>query len=56
MIWRSFSLDGRWVTLDSDHGGQGRQIYLLDVSEIVSRNLSWNKPWRKFKCVDLKSL
>jgi hypothetical protein len=30
-----FSPDGRLVTVDSNHEGQGRQIYLLDVSEIV---------------------
>jgi hypothetical protein len=30
-----FSRDGRLVTVDSNHGGEGRQIYLLDVSEIV---------------------
>jgi hypothetical protein len=35
-----FSPDGHWVTIDSNHGGQGRQIYLLDVREIVSDNLS----------------
>jgi len=30
-----FSPDGRLVTIDSPHGGNGRQIYLIDVSEIV---------------------
>lgn len=30
------SRDGRLVTIDSTHGGQGRQIYLLDVSEIIA--------------------
>lgn len=30
-----FSPDGRLITVDSNHGGNGRQIYLLDVSEIV---------------------
>jgi len=29
------SPDGRLVTVDSAHGGNGRQIYLVDVSEIV---------------------
>ncbi|MBN1643002.1 MAG: hypothetical protein JXA09_17325, partial [Anaerolineae bacterium] len=30
------SPDGRMVTIDSTHGGEGRQIYLFDVSEIVT--------------------
>ena len=30
-----FSPDGRLVTIDSPHGGDGRQVYLIDVSEIV---------------------
>lgn len=30
-----FSPDGRWVTIDSVHEGKGRQIYLMDISEIV---------------------
>jgi len=30
-----FSPDGRWVVIDSAHGGQGRQLYLLDVGGIV---------------------
>ena len=30
------SPDGRFVTIDSVHEGDGRQIYLLDVSSIVS--------------------
>lgn len=30
-----FSPDGRWVTIDSAHGGQGRQIYLLDIGSLV---------------------
>ena len=29
------SRDGRLVTIDSVHGGEGRQIYLLDVGSIV---------------------
>ena len=29
------SPDGRLVSIDSAHGGDGRQIYLLDVSGIV---------------------
>lgn len=29
------SNDGRYVTIDSPHGGEGRQVWLLDVSEIV---------------------
>lgn len=29
------SRDGRLVTIDSPHGGNGRQVYLLDVSGIV---------------------
>jgi Tol biopolymer transport system component len=31
-----YSPDGRRITIDSTHGGQGRQIYLIDVSEIVA--------------------
>lgn len=30
-----FSPDGRKVTIDSPHGGNGRQIYLIDISPIV---------------------
>jgi hypothetical protein len=30
-----FSPDGKLVTIDSNHGGNGRQIYLIDVSDIV---------------------
>ena len=30
-----FSPDGRFVTVDSNHEGHGRQIYLLEVGEIV---------------------
>lgn len=29
------SPDGRLVTIDSPHGGNGRQIYLIDVSDII---------------------
>ena len=32
-----FSPDGRFVCIDSAHGGQGRQLYLLDISDIVRR-------------------
>src|SRR5262249_22622769 len=28
--------DGRSVVIDSPHGGQGRQLYLIDVSGIVA--------------------
>ncbi len=31
-----FSPDGRKVVIDSPHGGTGRQLYLIDISEIVS--------------------
>ena len=31
-----FSPDGRKVVIDSVHGGEGRQMYLVDVSEIVA--------------------
>jgi len=31
-----FSPDGRSVTIDSPHGGNGRQIYLIDISDIVA--------------------
>lgn len=31
-----FSPDGRKVTVDSPHGGGGRQLYLIDISAIVS--------------------
>ena len=30
-----YSPDGRLVTVDSAHGGKGRQIYLVDISDIV---------------------
>src|SRR5574340_367668 len=30
------SRDGRSVMIDSPHGGNGRQMYLIDISEIVS--------------------
>jgi hypothetical protein len=30
-----FSPDGRKVVVDSPHGGNGRQLYLIDISEIV---------------------
>ena len=28
---------GRYVTIDSTHAGGGRQIYLLDIGELVNR-------------------
>jgi hypothetical protein len=31
-----FSPDGRSVVIDSPHGGNGRQMYLIDISTIVS--------------------
>jgi len=31
-----YSLDGRTVVFDSTHGGDGRQMYMIDVSSIVS--------------------
>jgi hypothetical protein len=31
-----FSPDGRSVVIDSPHGGNGRQMYLIDISAIVS--------------------
>lgn len=30
-----FSPDGRKVVIDSPHGGDGRQLYLLDIRGIV---------------------
>jgi hypothetical protein len=30
-----YSPNGRMVTVDSNHGGNGRQLYLIDVSDIV---------------------
>jgi Tol biopolymer transport system component len=30
-----FSPDGRSVVIDSPHGGNGRQMYLIDISAIV---------------------
>jgi hypothetical protein len=30
-----FSPDGSRVTIDSPHGGNGRQLYLLDIRELV---------------------
>jgi len=32
-----FSPDGHLITLDSAHGGNGRQVYLIDVSQILDR-------------------
>ncbi len=29
------SRDGKWVSLDSPHGGNGRQVYLVDIRGIV---------------------
>lgn len=31
-----FSPDGQWVTIDSPHAGQGRQVYLIDIRAIVA--------------------
>ncbi|MBN1441870.1 MAG: hypothetical protein JXA90_04125, partial [Planctomycetes bacterium] len=31
-----FSSDGRRVCIDSPHGGDGRQLHLIDISEIVA--------------------
>ncbi len=31
-----FSPDGRLVCIDSTHGGHGRQLYLIDISQIVA--------------------
>jgi hypothetical protein len=31
-----FSRDGKSVVIDSPHGGNGRQMYLIDVSKIVA--------------------
>ena len=33
-----FSPDGKKVTIDSPHGGNGRQIYLIDISSIVAKS------------------
>jgi hypothetical protein len=30
------SPDGRWVVIDSVHGGNGRQLYLLDIGDLVA--------------------
>jgi Tol biopolymer transport system component len=32
-----FSPDGRRVVIDSTHEGNGRQLYVLDIGEIVTR-------------------
>ena len=32
-----FSPDGRKVVIDSPHGGNGRQMYLIDASAIVGK-------------------
>ncbi len=34
----SASNSGRYVTIDSPHEGHGRQVYLIDISEILSRH------------------
>jgi hypothetical protein len=31
-----FSPDGHWVCIDSPHGGEGRQLYLIHIAEIVN--------------------
>ena len=36
-----FSPDGRSVVIDSPHGGNGRQMYLIDISTIISSDSSW---------------
>jgi Tol biopolymer transport system component len=30
-----FSPDGNWVTIDSPHGGDGRQVYLIDIRGVT---------------------
>ena len=30
-----FSPDGKSIVIDSPHGGNGRQMYLIDISEII---------------------
>lgn len=30
------SRDGKWVVVDSPHGGNGRQLYLVDLSGLVT--------------------
>jgi hypothetical protein len=32
-----FSRDGKKVCIDSSHGGNGRQLYLIDISKIVAK-------------------
>lgn len=32
------SPDGKFITIDSAHGGNGRQMYLVDINEIVNKN------------------
>ncbi len=32
-----FSPDGRHVVIDSPHGGAGRQLYLIDISQIIGK-------------------
>ncbi len=32
-----FSPDGRKVVIDSAHGGNGRQMYLIDIGDIVGQ-------------------
>jgi hypothetical protein len=34
-----YSPDGRTVIIDSPHGGEGRQVYLIDVQGIVRLGL-----------------
>lgn len=33
-----FSPDGRYVAIDSPHGGNGRQVYLIDIRESIRTN------------------
>lgn len=35
-----FSCDGRRVVIDSPHGGEGRQLYMIDVADLQQRNSS----------------
>jgi hypothetical protein len=32
-----FSPDGKWVAVDSAHGGNGRQVYLVDIGSVTGR-------------------
>ena len=33
----ALSCDERWVCIDSAHTGEGRQLHLVDISQVIGR-------------------